>query len=59
MKHLVGIIVDYSTKDSANVDILGFKLADVAGNISNVSLSEANKLLLNGEIFCNNLYNQC
>ena len=54
MKHLVGIIVDYSTEDSKNVDILGFKLADVAGNISNVSLSEANKLLLNGEIFCNN-----
>lgn len=54
MKHLVGIIVDDSTEDSENVDILGFKLADVVGNISNVSLSEANKLLLNGEIFCNN-----
>lgn len=54
MKHLVGIIVDYSTEDSKNVDILGFKLADVVGNISNVSLTEANKLLLNGEIFCNN-----
>ena len=36
------------------MDILWFKLADVAGNISNVSLSEANKQLLNGEIFCNN-----
>lgn len=54
MKHLVGIIVDYSTEDSKNVDILGFKLADVVGNISNVSLTEANKLLLSGEIFCNN-----
>lgn len=54
MKHLVGIIVDYSTEDSKNVDILGFKLADVVGSISNVSLTEANKLLLSGEIFCNN-----
>lgn len=54
MKHLVGVIADDSTKDSKDVDILGFKLADVAGNISNVGLSEANKLLLNGEIFCNN-----
>lgn len=54
MKHLVGVIVGGSNKDSKDVSILGFKLADVAGNISNVSLSEANKLLLNGEIFCNN-----
>lgn len=54
MKHLVGVVVDESNKDSKDVDILGFKLADVADNISNVSLSEANKLLLNGEIFCNN-----
>ena len=54
MRHLVGVIVDYSTEDSKNVDILGFKLADVVGNISNVSLTEANKLLLSGEIFCNN-----
>lgn len=54
MKHLVGVIVGDSNIDSKNVNILGFKLADVAGNISNVSLYEANKLLLNGEIFCNN-----
>lgn len=58
MKHLVGVIVGDSRIDSRidskNVNILGFKLADVAGNISNVSLYEANKLLLNGEIFCNN-----
>ena len=54
MKHLVGVVVDDSNRDSGDVDILGFKLADVAGNISNVSLSEANKLLLSGEIFCNN-----
>lgn len=54
MKHLVGVIVGDSRIDSKNVNILGFKLADVAGNISNVSLYEANKLLLNGEIFCNN-----
>lgn len=54
MKHLVGVIVNSSNKDSKDVNIIGFKLADVAGNISNVNLSEANKLLLNGEIFCNN-----
>lgn len=54
MKHLVGVVVDDSNKDSKDVDILGFKLADVIGNISDVSLTEANKLLLNGEIFCNN-----
>lgn len=54
MKHLVGVIVGDSRIDSKNVDILGFKLADVVGNISNVSLTEANKLLLSGEIFCNN-----
>lgn len=54
MKHLVGVIVDARNIDSKIVNILGFKLADVAGNVSNVSLPEANKLLLNGEIFCNN-----
>lgn len=54
MKHLVGVIVGGSNKDSKDVSILGFKLADVVGNIQNVSLTEANKLLLSGEIFCNN-----
>lgn len=54
LKHLVGIIVDARNIDNKNVNILGFKLADVAGNISNVSLTEANKLLLSGKIFCNN-----
>lgn len=54
MKHLVGVIVDDSNKDSGDVDIIGFKVADVVGSISNVNLTEANKLLLNREIFCNN-----
>lgn len=54
MKHLVGVIVDDSNKYSKDVNIIGFKLVDIVGNISNVSLSEANRLLLNGEIFCNN-----
>lgn len=52
MKHLVGIIVDYSDKDSENVDILGLKLADALGNIFNVSLTEANQLVKNKEVFC-------
>lgn len=54
MKHLVGVIVDYNTKYSEDVDILGFKLADAVGNISDVSLADANKLLNNREIFCGN-----
>lgn len=54
MKHLVGVIVDYNDKYSEDVDILGFKLADAVGNISNVSLADANKLLNNREIFCGN-----